>query len=440
MAPRSGAVPVPAMEPRSGAAPVPAMKPPTTTVALSDMEGLVRRAFDEAVRGASLRAIVFEALPPLPPKRAVVRVIAIGKAAVPMMEGALDRWPDRVDRGLVVTVEPSSPPSLPDHVEILFASHPIPDARSVAAAERAIELVRGLGTADLFVALVSGGASSLVSAPPVGASLGDKGALVRDLLESGATIRDVNLVRRHASRIKGGRLAAAAAPARVLTLAVSDVIDGGVHDIGSGPTVPDPTTLDDARAVLRRHAPAWEDRFPLEESLKLDAAPRWRARVVAGPIQFAERLRDRLTRAGIAAPRVVAAEEGDAEIIAARRIEQARALAPGEAIVIPCEPTLRLPAKHGLGGRAGWIALRALASLPDDVVLLCGATDGTDGSSGSAGAIVSALRRAACDSDRVAAALAAFDDGPLHAALGSRIDGGATGVNFADVHVLARLR
>lgn len=419
---------------------MPAVTPQDSTVALRDLEAVLRRAFDDAVRGASLRALVFEALPPLPPKRAVVRVIAIGKAAVPMMEGALDRWPDRIDRGLVVTVEPSSPPALPDRVEVRIASHPIPDARSVAAAERALELVRGLGTADLVVALVSGGASSLVSAPPDGATLEDKRALVRDLLESGATIRDVNLVRRHASRIKGGRLAAAAAPARVLTLAVSDVIDGAAHDIGSGPTVPDPTSLDEARAVLRRHAPAWVDRFPLAESLKPDASPRWRARVIAGPELFADRLCDQLKRAGVAAARVIAPEEGDAELIAARRVEQARALAPGEAIVIPCEPTLRLPAQHGRGGRAGWIALRVLADLPDGVALLCGATDGTDGSSGSGGAVVSSARRSDGDPAVIAAALAAFDDGPLHAALGTRIEGRATGVNFADVHVLARVR
>ncbi len=399
----------------------------------------VRRAFDEAVRGFSLRALVAEALPPLPPKRAVVRVVAVGKAAVPMMEGALDRWPDRIDRGLVVTVEPSAKPALPAHVELHVASHPIPDARSAAAAERALDLVRGLNTADLVVALVSGGASSLVSAPPDGMTLDDKRALVRDLLESGATIRDVNVVRRHASRIKGGRLAAAAGRARVLTLAVSDVIGGGVHDIGSGPSVPDPTTVDEARAVLRRFAPAWEPRVALTESLKVDVAPRWRAHVIAGPGPFAEHVCAHLKRLGIAAARALPPEEGDAEIIVARRIEQARALAKGEAVVVPCEPTLRLPAEHGRGGRAGFVALRAMAELPDDVVLLCGATDGADGSSGSGGAIVSAADRGACEPGAIDRALAAFDDGPFHAALGTRIEGRSTGANFADVHVLARL-
>lgn len=452
----------------------------------------VRRAFTEALASFSLRAMVEEALPPLPPKRAIVRVLAVGKAAVPMMRGALDRWPDRVDRGLVVTVDGASFEGLPARVETIAAAHPIPDERSTHAAQRALDLVRGLGTPDLVLALVSGGASALLALPPEGLTLDEKRALVRDLLESGATIREVNLVRRHVSRIKGGRLAAAAAPARVLTLAVSDVIGGGLEDIGSGPSVPDPTTVEEARAALRRFAPAWLDRTPLSESLKPTDAPRFRARVIAGPTRFAEHLAAHLaqhtrapeqgkapstevraldphpppnlgsntpstevrtldphacdsdksdrpsTDARSLHPRVMPAEEGDAEAMAARRVVQARSLAPGEAWVIPCEPTLRVPASHGRGGRAGFVALGALPHLPEDVVLLCGATDGSDGSAGSAGAVVTASLRSACDPSEIERALATFDDAPLHARMGSRIETGPTGLNFADVHVLAR--
>ncbi|MFO0589526.1 MAG: DUF4147 domain-containing protein [Polyangiaceae bacterium] len=399
----------------------------------------VRGAFLGALDGFALRAIVAQALPPLPPKRARVIVVAVGKAAIPMMRGALDRWPDRIERGLAVTVPQAAEHALPANVEVLTCPHPIPDDRSVAAAERALAIVRGLDLPDLVLALVSGGASSLVAAPPEGVSLDDKRAAVRDLLESGATIRDVNLVRRHASRIKGGGLLAAAAPARVLTLAVSDVIGGGLHDIGSGPSVPDPTTLEDARAALRRFAPAWESRLALRESVKPEGAPRWRAQVIAGPTIFGERVRDRLLAEGLRA-RLLGPEEGDAARIADKRIEQARALAPGEALVIPCEPTLRLPPDHGVGGRAGWVALRALADLPRDIAFLCGATDGSDASTGSAGAIVTGETRDDCAPADIERALAAFDDAPLHAKLGTRIEGRATGLNFADVHVLARRR
>jgi glycerate 2-kinase len=428
----------------------------------------VRSAFTSTLAGFSLRDRVAAALPPLPPKRAAVRVIAIGKAALPMMQGALDRWPDRIDRGLVVTVDSAGAGAFdPARIEVLTASHPIPDARSANAAERALALVAGLQKADLVVALISGGASALASLPPEGVPLDEKRTLVRALLESGASIRDVNLVRRHASCIKGGRLAAAAAPARVLTLAISDVIGGELHDIGSGPSVPDPTTEAEARAVLRRFAPALEARIPLSESLKQTDAPRWRASILAGPSDFADSLEKSLDRAlrerglrapaghaapasqahappaGRAAPpsraHVQPAEEGEAAAIVAKRIEQARALAPGETRIIPCEPTLRLPPSHGNGGRAGWVALRALRDLPPDVALLCGATDGTDGSSASAGAIVTAALQSHIEASEIERALTAFDDAPMHARLGSRLEGGPTGLNFADVHVLARL-
>ena len=430
------------------------MSGPAREAELRELAAKVRRAFEASLRACSPRALVAEALPPLPPKRAVVRVVAIGKAALPMMLGALDRWGDRVDRGLAIVVEGTDAseltaggvdvtragePRSAGRVEVLEAAHPVPDERSAAAAERALQLVRGLDLPDLVLVLVSGGASSLAALPPAGLSLDDKRALVRDLLASGATIRDVNLVRRHASGIKGGRLAQAAAPARVLTLAISDVIGGGLHDIGSGPSVPDPTTVEQAASALERFAPGWRGRVPLSESLKPAGAPRFRARVIAGPASFAEGLAAALQReAGLRAA-VLPAEEGDAEVVVGRRVGQARALAPGDALVIPCEATVRLPGRPGRGGRAGWVALRALPDLPDEVVLLCAATDGADGSSGAAGALVTPIDRAAADPAALASALAAFDDAPFHAALGTQLPGGPTGLNFTDVHVLARL-
>src|SRR5262249_12670083 len=140
---------------------------------------------------------------------------------------------------------------LPPSVEVLRAAHPVCDARSVAAAERALEIVRGEAR-DLTLALVSGGASALVELPPPALSLDAARELAKDLVLSGASIVDINTVRRHLSRIKGGRLAMAAFPGRTLTLYASDVPGGAPSDIGSGPTVPDPTTADDARALLGR--------------------------------------------------------------------------------------------------------------------------------------------------------------------------------------------
>ncbi|MFO0756177.1 MAG: DUF4147 domain-containing protein [Byssovorax sp.] len=333
---------------------------------------------------------------------------------------------------------------------VLHAAHPSPDERSAAAAEAALTRARDLGPEDLLVALVSGGASSLLAAPAPGISLEVKRSCLAALIDAGAPIRDVNVVRRHLSRIKGGRLAATALPARVLTLIVSDVIGGAPEDIGSGPTVPDPTTIEDARAALERWLPGEAARLPLDESLKPDApvsliglgatfpaAARIRARILADPSALADAVAAALRRAGLRVT-IDAPETDEAHAMIARRVAAAHALAPGEARVIACEPTLRLPPARGRGGRAGFVALAALGALPADVALLCAASDGVDGSSGGAGALVTGEDAARTSPEAIHAALAAFDDAALHHALGTQLTGGSTGHNLADVHVLAR--
>ncbi|WP_437746466.1 glycerate kinase [Sorangium sp. So ce1504] len=401
-----------------------------------DPAGLVERALDaeaEAHRGR-------------------VFVIAAGKAAPGMAQGALRRWGDRIAGGLVITVAAPAlaardeTTSLADPEEtalrplrVMRAAHPIPDAHSVDAAEAALAIAAALGPEDLLIALLSGGASALLAAPPPGVSLADKQAVVAELLEAGAPIQDVNLVRRHLSRIKGGRLAAAAAPARVLTLLMSDVVGGLPHDVGSGPTVPDPTRVEEALAALDRWAPRFARLTPaFSESLKPADARRLEARVLADPDKLAERVAAALAgRAGLRAT-AAPAEDGDARAIVERRLALARTLAPGEAAVIPCEPTLALSAHRGAGGRAGWIALAALRGLPPDVALLCAASDGVDGSSGAAGAAVARAAAAAMDDRTIDAALARFDDAVVHRALGTRVETGPTGHNLTDLHIVAR--
>ncbi|WP_437491327.1 DUF4147 domain-containing protein [Sorangium sp. So ce1014] len=401
-----------------------------------DPAGLVERALD-AEAGA---------------RRGRVLAIAAGKAALGMTRGALRSWGDRITGGLAVTVADAATsardrqktPADPEEaalrpLRVMRAAHPIPDARSVEAAEAALAAVAALGPDDLLLALISGGASALLAAPPAGVSLADKQAIVAALLEGGAPIQEVNLVRRHLSRIKGGRLAATAAPARVLTLIMSDVVGGLPHDISSGPTVPDPTHVDDARAALHRRAPQLARLAPaLSESLKPADARRLEARLLADPDKLAERvaaaLADRAGLRAVAAP----AEDGDARAIVARRLALARTLAPGDAVVIPCEPTLALPAQRGAGGRAGWIALAAMRDLPPDVALLCAASDGVDGSSGAAGAVVARAAAAAMADRGIEAALAGFDDAAAHRALGTRVETGPTGHNLTDLHIVAR--
>lgn len=222
-------------------------------------------------------ALVERALPARPPKNARVAVLSVGKAALAMARGVFARWSaDPVD-ALVVTVdgvdlgEAAQGCAAPaPQLTLLHAGYPLPDLRSVAAADRALALVRSLGDRDLCVALISDGASSLLAAPPPSVTLADKCALVAELLGAGAPISDVNLVRRHLSRVKGGRILAAAGASRVLTYILGDVPGAAAHDVGSGPTVFDPTTLDDARAALARWAPSRFEAFEphLDESQK----------------------------------------------------------------------------------------------------------------------------------------------------------------------------
>jgi hydroxypyruvate reductase len=186
---------------------------------------------------------------PEPPGRRTI-VLALGKAAVPMSEAALEMWAGPIS-GIAVAPHGSSSPPAP--IELVTASHPIPDAGSVAAAQRLMALAAEATADDLVLVLLSGGASSLACLPGEGLEVEEKRALTTALLRSGAAIGEINCVRRHLSRIKGGRLALAAAPARVVTLAISDVAGDAPHEIGSGPTAGDPTTFEEAKAVLERY-------------------------------------------------------------------------------------------------------------------------------------------------------------------------------------------
>jgi hydroxypyruvate reductase len=177
-------------------------------------------------------------------------VIGAGKASAAMARAVEDAWRGPLG-GLVVTRYGYAVPC--QRIEIVEAAHPVPDDAGVAAAERILEAVRGLAADDLVLCLISGGGSSLLTLPPPGATLADKQALNRALLASGASIGEMNCVRRHVSAIKGGRLAAACHPARVLTLLISDVPGDRPGDIASGPTVADPTTCADALDIVRRY-------------------------------------------------------------------------------------------------------------------------------------------------------------------------------------------
>ncbi len=217
---------------------------------LRDPPGMMlRRLFQAALDASAPAKILPPHLPPAPPGRTIV--VGAGKAAAAMARAVEDDWPGELS-GLVVTRYGHGVPCR--RIEVVEAAHPVPDAAGEAAAQRILAAVRGLGADDLVLCLMSGGASALLALPAPGLTLDDKRAVTRDLLRSGATIHEINCVRKHLSAIKGGRLAAAAAPAEAVTLAISDVPGDDPAVIGSGPTVADPTTFAEARAIFAKYA------------------------------------------------------------------------------------------------------------------------------------------------------------------------------------------
>jgi glycerate 2-kinase len=363
-------------------------------------------------------------------------VIAIGKAAARMVDGLLMARGAALRAGVVVLPDGTPGPRSDAPLTVLRASHPLPDERGVAAGAAALALAREGSGEDLFV-LVSGGASALTFVPAPGVTLGVAREVIRTLLASGADVRSINVVRRHLSLIHGGGLLRAASPRPTITVIESDVIGGEPHDVGSGPSVADPTTVDDARLVLRLRAPSFVD-LPLLETAKPDDPVAARsAMVIAGdPARLAEALAAEL-RAGGSAVRILPPSLDDADTLAHEYAGLARAMTPGEALVRASEPSLRITSSDpGAGGRCTHLAALVARDLPPGVTFLAAASDGVDGTSGTAGALVrgdSFTDRALLD-----AAIASFDTGALHLSCGTALPSAPTGLNLADVHALVR--
>src|ERR1700691_5286129 len=214
----------------------------------NDPRTLLREMFDAAVNAAQASKCVPAHLPAPPKGRTVV--VGAGKAAAAMARAVEDHWRGNLS-GLVVTRYGHAVRC--GRIEVVEAAHPVPDAAGEQAARRILAAVQGLTADDLVLCLISGGASALLSLPAPGLTLEDKQAANRALLRSGATIAELNCVRKHLSGIKGGRLSAASAPAPVVTLMISDVPGDDPSIVASGPTVADPTTFADARAILEKY-------------------------------------------------------------------------------------------------------------------------------------------------------------------------------------------
>ena len=215
-----------------------------------DLTSLSVAELQELIRDAGARIEVVKRHLPPPPKGRTI-VIGAGKAAARMAQGVEQHWQGELS-GLVVTRYGHGAPTR--HIEVIEAGHPLPDAAGHGAATRILDMVQGLSADDLVLCLMSGGGSSLLSLPAPGLSLEEKRDINRALLKSGAPINEMNCVRKHLSAIKGGRLGLACHPARVVTLVLSDVPGDDPSVVASGPTLPDPTTAQDARHILEKYA------------------------------------------------------------------------------------------------------------------------------------------------------------------------------------------
>ena len=413
---------------------------------------LLRAMFRAAVDAAAPGLCVPRNLPSPPRGRTIV--VGAGKAAAAMARAVEAHWPgDRPLSGLVVTRYHHGVGPLV-RIEVVEAGHPVPDSAGREAAARMLDRVRGLGADDLVLCLISGGASSLLGLPARGIDLADKQAVNRALLHSGAAIGEMNAVRKHLSAIKGGRLAQAAAPAEIVTLLISDVPGDDPSVIGSGPTVPDRSTLADARAVLRRYG------IEAPESVRarlLDAAAetpkpgdaafaRARTVMLATPQDALEAAASVARAAGIAPVILGNAIEGEAAEVARVMAAIARQCAAhGQPAGAPCvlisggETTVAVRGR-GRGGRNAEFLLAlavALDAHPGIHAIACD-TDGIDGTEDNAGALLApdSLARAASLGVVARDRLADNDGYGFFAALGDLVITGPTLTNVNDFRAI----
>lgn len=410
---------------------------------------LLMHMFHSALAAVDPLAVLARHLPAPPKGRTIV--IGAGKAAARMAQALEQHWQGEVN-GLVVTRYGHGAPTR--HIEVIEAGHPVPDQASTTAAQRMLALVRGLNEDDLVLCLMSGGGSALLSLPAPGITLDDKRELTRGLLASGAPIGEINCVRRHLSAIKGGRLALACHPARVVTLVVSDVPGDDPAVVASGPTIPDGSCAADALALLAKYGiavpPAVRavlDDATLAAPALDDARLRGnRALVIASAQHALDAAADAARAAGYTPLILSGCMEGEAREVAIVHAGIARQVAGhGQPVAAPCvilsggETTVTLRGK-GRGGRnaefllALAVALKGMAGVH---AIACD-TDGIDGTENNAGALLGpdSLARAALAGVDAAALLVDNDGYGFFDALDDLVVTGPTRTNVNDFRAI----
>jgi hydroxypyruvate reductase len=406
---------------------------------MSDPISFLRTVFDRAVEVADPMRSLAPFLPPKPEGRVVV--IGAGKASARMAEAVEAEWGPC--EGLVITRYGYARPC--QGIEIVEAAHPVPDAAGAEATGRMLSLLEGLGEGDFVLALISGGASALLTAPVAGVSLDEKQALNQALLASGAPIDRMNTVRKHLSRVKGGQLASAAYPAEMLSLMISDVPGDDPAFIGSGPTVGDDSTSADARAVLE----TWNITAPqsIVDALaaKTGVVPNGDPRlskvtnqIYAAPSQS---LAAASEMAGMPVRMLGDALEGEARDVAQAHAELAKSLRGQGPMLLLSGGELTVTRRgDGIGGPNAEYCLAlalALEGTPGIHAIACD-TDGVDGAAEVAGAVVrpetlTKAREAGIDP---AAMLAANDAHSFFEAIGDQVVTGPTLTNVNDFRAI----
>ncbi|TCZ52965.1 glycerate kinase type-2 family protein [Roseicella aquatilis] len=425
----------------------------------------LRRLFEAGVRAADPLAVLAPHLPE-PPTAGRVVVVGVGKAAAKMALAVGRAWPEVPLTGLVVTThgadlppprsgETNSIPPSHRRIPVRFASHPVPDAHGAAAAAEILGAVRGLSPRDLVLFLVSGGGSSLSTLPAPGLTLDDLVAVNRELLRCGAPIDAMNCIRKHLSAFSGGRLAAAAHPARVVTLAISDVPGDDPAVIASGPTVADPTTFTEAR-MLAAH---YRMRLPEAAIRHLEAAaeetpkpgdPRLantELRMIATPMLALRAMAAEAEAMGLVPLVLGDALEGEARElgrvlggVALSAATHGLPVGRGSVLLSGGETTVTIDGPAGEGGRGTECLLGLALALNEapGIWALCCDTDGIDGRSEAAGAIAApdSLARARALGRDPRADLAGHDSTGLFRALGDLVVTGPTLTNVNDVRAV----
>jgi glycerate 2-kinase len=410
-----------------------------------DYRRLLLDMFQAAVNAAAPALCVPAHLPPRPKGRTIV--VGAGKAAASMAAAVEAHWNGPIE-GLVVTRYGHGVPCR--HIEVVEASHPVPDEAGSKAARRILDKISGLTADDLVLVLISGGGSALLALPADGISLADKQAINRALLKCGADITEINAVRKHLSAIKGGRLAVAAAPAQVVTLAISDVPGDDISIIASGLTAPDASTRSDALAVLTKYGIA----IPASVAKHLDSAVSETPKpgdpclakvvniLIATPQKSLEAAAKVARDAGLTVMILGNAIQGEARDVGIVHAGIARQCGDwGQPLEIPCvlisggETTVTVRG-NGRGGRNAefLLSLGIAAEGRNGIWALAADTDGIDGSETNAGAILTPdmLRRAKRTGIDVKARLADNDAYTVFAALNDLVVTGPTLTNVND--------